>query len=1028
MPVLNPPEYYNRFDVAKKYDEHLFVAGKVLQSAELNEIQAEQHSRLRSVADAVFRDGDIIRDCQLVIDRDAGAVYCQSGAVYLMGAVRGVPDATLTVPMVGHVQIGINVIDTVVTSVEDPELRDPAASTRNYQRPGAARLKREPRWALGGDNFFPIWDLDDGFLRPRGVPPGLSAMDLALEKYDRDSAGGHYVVSGLRIRQELDTADGKQVYTITQGEARVAGKAITLQASRRLVFDASPDLKWIDSEPHMSDNAVSQAILFDRWPIAGEPQIRITTRRTVTITHGGFTGVADPLPDDSVIVIESVVQGGTSYNSGTDWTLVAGQIDWSPGGAEPSPGSTYDITYQYIKSAAPLDLTDRGCRVEGALSGTLTLVSYNQALRRIDRLCLGSDGVFSWVQGASSQWIPRAPRVPPGRLALASIYQYWDDRRKVVEDSVRMVPMDVLSNYQNELNTLREDQAEIRLAVDVSGRYSGIKKGLFADPFISNDQRDAGVDQDCIVNGGKLTLPFDFDVLQLPVNNHLFSPHLHVPILTQPAITGSMKVNPYMSFAVAPANLDLVPSVDRWVESTTKWAPSVVVSGFGGSYTQTLNSTSIALNKLRPIDVNFTAHPFGPGESVSSVVFDGITVTPSPAPVANNDGVVAGVFSIPDNVTAGTKLVEVTGSGGSFAIANYTGDITLIEKTIRAVTVVNNVDPLSQTFMLNSPRQISGVDLWFTAVGDTTITIMLRTVSNGVPTREVIVSCDINPIGLTTGAYTRIEWAPVTLEQDTEYAISVMCNDSVTEVGIAEIGKFDTVGGVWVTSQPYQVGVLLSSSNNSTWTAHQDKDIAFKLLQPSYLTAEHVEYLGTVSVSDTTDLVINGAASLPSTDCDFRFRVAVGSDAPLDVAPGQVIRLPTRFTGSVAVSAVFIGSENLAPVLDPGVQVVAGSIHTSGTYITPMIAADAGATSDLRVVLEANLPSGATIGVHSSTEEVPSAWTPVPIDHTSPFSAGVIEFTYQGGLSAAEKVRFRITLGGSHLARPEAMNLRAVVL
>lgn len=59
------------------------------------------------------------------------------------------------------------------------------------------------------------------------------------------------------------------------------------------------------------------------------------------------------------------------------------------------------------------------------------------------------------------------------------------------------------------------------------------------------------------------------------------------------------------------------------------------------------------------------------------------------------------------------------------------------------------------------------------------------------------------------------------LQAKREYAVVVLCDDATTALYVAELGKQDPTRG-YVTSQPYQVGVLLSSSNASTWTAHQD--------------------------------------------------------------------------------------------------------------------------------------------------------------------------------------------------------------
>lgn len=72
---------------------------------------------------------------------------------------------------------------------------------------------------------------------------------------------------------------------------------------------------------------------------------------------------------------------------------------------------------------------------------------------------------------------------------------------------------------------------------------------------------------------------------------------------------------------------------------------------------------------------------------------------------------------------------------------------------------------------------------------------------------------------------------------------------------MAELGKYDAVHERWVTSQPYQVGVLLSSSNASTWTPHQDRDLTFRLLGARF-TATIVTKTG--DYSDVTVIDADG--------------------------------------------------------------------------------------------------------------------------------------------------------------------------
>jgi hypothetical protein len=63
-----------------------------------------------------------------------------------------------------------------------------------------------------------------------------------------------------------------------------------------------------------------------------------------TVTHGGYVGAADqmPLAPDS---ISNVLQSGVAFTDPADYIWDgAYTLDWSPGGKEPAPGSTYYLT------------------------------------------------------------------------------------------------------------------------------------------------------------------------------------------------------------------------------------------------------------------------------------------------------------------------------------------------------------------------------------------------------------------------------------------------------------------------------------------------------------------------------------------------------------------------------------------------------------------------------------------------------------------------------------------------------------
>ena len=150
---------HNRFDPEKNFDSIAFRQDRVLQSAELNEVQAGLTHRLRSISDVLFRDGDVIRDARCIVNPDTGAVQAEAGALYLKGAVRGVPPAAFAVPVVGVIAIGVYLRTTTVTELDDPSLLNPATGSPAYQQPGALRIKVEPSWGHEGDgqpgDFFP---------------------------------------------------------------------------------------------------------------------------------------------------------------------------------------------------------------------------------------------------------------------------------------------------------------------------------------------------------------------------------------------------------------------------------------------------------------------------------------------------------------------------------------------------------------------------------------------------------------------------------------------------------------------------------------------------------------------------------------------------------------------------------------------------------------------------------------------------------------------------------------------------------
>jgi hypothetical protein len=666
-----PEGYYSRHNPTKGYERHLFVAGRVLQSAELNEVQENERDRTRRVADVLFKDGSVIRDAGVAIDAEDGIANLQAGIVYVRGDMRGLAPASFPIPLTGTVFLGVYLKEEVISSLEDPELVDPAIGSRNAGEPGARRLKVTAVWGMAGDGtpgeFYPVYTVVDGEPIGQTPPPNIEAVALAIASYDRQSAGGFYVSTGLTLTKLADEG-ANQVYSLGEGVARVDGREVVLQHARRVVYAATPDLKQVIGEPVAAVGG-TQTITPRHGPISSIDQVLIRTRKTLTgFARGPASGGSDVLPDSPILSIVGVNQGGTwngssftggtTYTQGTDYKLTGDAVDWSLAGNEPNPSTTYTVVYEYTASVTPTSVTETTFQVSGAVSGSTTTYSYRWKRPRYDRLCLDPMGNVVWVQGTPNDVYPLKPMAPPGVLPVASVLQTWKSSRSTENDGVQLVPMNQLQQMQGQIDDLFAVVSEGLLQTKIALSDPATKRGIHVDPLLDDGRRDPGVpeQQTAAIYDGVMTLAMTGVVVStatldavktLPLNNAG-----SYPVIEQTLKTGSMLVNPYMAFTPIPASVTLEPATDFWTEIQTTWASPVtrrfermntVVTGptwglitreVGRSTQIVVENTTEAVGSrvvdapfLRPIQVAFTLSGFGIGETLSSVKFDGVAVS-----------------------------------------------------------------------------------------------------------------------------------------------------------------------------------------------------------------------------------------------------------------------------------------------------------------------------------------------------------------------------------------------------------------
>lgn len=1051
--------YYNRFSQTDGYDELLFRASRGLQSAELNEIQSILSDRIADLSDALFNDGNVVRGGAILINADNGYTTLDAATVYVQGAMREVAQANFTIPTNGSVLIGVRMVETEITELEDPNLRDPATGTRNYNEPGAGRTKREFSWAYdtdgGAGTFFSVVQVVDAIVVDQADPPEIDGVVDVIARYDRE-ANGNYVVRGLNA-VSLGEAGGNYGYSVSDGTANVRGKKIDKLQSVRLNYALDPDTESISNEPDGSTTNGTQTVQMNRFPLDSIQDVVIVTETTTTVTHGAFTGSADQLGTTSTLSIQSVTQGGTTYTSGTDYVLNGDAVDWSPSGAEPAPGSTYTVVYRRLISVTPTNVdNDAGTfEVVDAVQGTQILTDYTYKLPRYDVVGIIEDGNFKRTKGVPHPFNPIVPTLPSDELELFSIRYDWISTNKpIVEDiSNRTVSVKEQRLMQKSIIELYDLIAVERLNVDISSREPTAKYGLFADPLLDNDLRDNGQTNDLVIVDRELQLKVASVNYAATQNNDTAQllPFQDDVVLSQPLQTGFFKINPYVSFEPMPGTLSLDPNIDIWteVDSDQEDPAANITRRFSrgrGNRSRTTVTNTIELQSsvessiefLRQTQVDFTITGFDFSEEIAQAKFDDVRMSSlenNSLYSANVDGVIQGSFTVPANVPTGTKLVEFIGEQGSYAAANYFGQGTLITERWANVQTITTVrwrqrrDPLAQTFTLSEGRFLRGINLQFAVIGDRdkAVTVQIRETDNGLPTGTVLADGVLNMNGASDaiGSFTRVNFfTPVFLNGLTEYAIVLLTDDDNHAVRTAQGGKFDTSAQAYVTTQPYNVGVFLTSSNNMTWTAHQDIDLTFELVCCDFTQNSSVVSLGSFTAANMTDLMAAAPHYLPTSDASIVIRYTRSTGEVFELAPGQAIEFETQINDTLQVQAILNGSSKVSPVLNSGFNSVVGSLDGSGAYTGREFQVGTGGNT-FRLIFDAQIPSGSTITPQYDN----GGQTGLTLDSAANLGDGFTEYVYEAtGIVGLSSSRVYFSFQGTPAARPKVRNIRAVVV
>lgn len=562
------------------------------------------------------------------------------------------------------------------------------------------------------------------------------------------------------------------------------------------------------------------------------------------------------------------------------------------------------------------------------------------------------------------------------------------------------------------------------------------------------------------------------------------APYTEEVILTQSQATESMLINPYSVFKpMVPIVLD--PEVDTWVDTTKvvvnkeqtstltlrrwwyhrgeswaetekqKWQKLGYADGGESlgwqnptSKLSTKSNTEVVLEDavfyMRPREVNISASNFNPNQDNIVLYFNDTKIpiiplsgyssgTEAGTIRSDSKGEIKGKFTVPVNIPCGTVSVKLK-SGTFEGVTSYRaeGRKQVVEDTvITTKTVTTPVDPLAQSFSIPEDRFVTSLGLYFKEKDPLkAVVLQVRNTVNGYPgtvvyAEEIIKSDSIN-VSDDARAVTKVKLTnPVYCKANEVYSVCILSDSDKYKMWVATLGQRDVTTQEFVLSQAYTTGVLFSSSNGTTWTAHQTSDLKLDVYSTKFNGDGQIVFDDVTPVTLSRILLATQSVDYKNNGLTWYYKVGDGQWLPIE---SYVERDLGIIANKISLKLNIKSSSISSPIILSEVISIVGFIDkTSGTYISRTVEMTE-FFNKLRVMFEVALPSSTSIKVFYKTEDVSDTW----VELTSPTIVKVDEefsrYSYDKTITQAKKYKVKIEMTTSNpLSKPRVRKLMSIL-
>lgn len=1115
--IYNDSPYLEYYDKNKGYVKLLAVPERGAQSVEWNIMQSMLLSFIKDIGDSIYKDGNIVEGCSFKIE--GNTIKIESGRVYMDGLIHNIEGTTLTLSGTGTEYIGVVLDEEIVTEEQDSDFYDPAVGSANYLHPGCHRVKQSVHFEVNNPLSAVVATFVDGNIKTISEErPVTDTMTEVLARRTFDESG-NYVVTGFDMYDGNDEVDDQLLVNLNKGKAYIKGFEVNKPVGTSFRVRKAKDSATMLNEPHIVSSNTNTYRLTN-LPVKQVTRVSVSLTATENVTRGQVTGTSDSLSKSPVATITSITSGGTTYTPGYDYVLSgSSQIDWSPSGKEPDPGSTYTVTYVY-KSVLTEDTdyrvvqNDSSCSIvilnNHLVSETEMLFDYDYYLARKDSICMDKAGNIIVTEGQPNfSFLASAPLITDNSiLKLGEVLCMPNSNQLVITNTpIKVSTMERIQKTIERVSDLEYNMSVTNLDKEaMAGEVITDLKGVLTDGFVNFNKADTNrEDVDYSIGDNEnMILPYtdyitDMSIKTDPSNaystigTNWVCPYTETLAVTQPHATGPMLINPYQVFEPM-LTVQISPEFDNWVDTSNivvekvtetesvkmeRWwrhpgmnankveeykqimtKMGIDVSKYqtgveydwtlGGLFDDSLNKgaanswygfytgtqvtgsskTTISDNLslyMRQIQIKVTSSTCLPNEELK-VRFAGreVDLTPlgdttrgssSKTVKASDKSYLECSFTIPKEVPCGTVEVTLESVKDPKRVARTSfmaeGREQVTEETIYLKrNTIEVTDPLAQSFTIDEDCNITSIDIYFTKKdGDVPVNVQIRGMTNGYPnniiySEKLILGKDIN-VSEKASVPTRVTFPNlIKCEANNQYCVVLLTDSPNISVGIATLGERDLIEDKYVLSNPYSPGVLFSSSNATTWTAHQDKDLKFNLYRANYAST------GSITFNNVTlnsiDRIMLALENVIPAGCKAEFSVSLNNGVYHPYTPWIDYTLALNATmASIKVSMLSTG------YLSPIISSVSPKVYSSknklqGTYISKNVVMDTPFNS-IKIYFDAFRKQGTEYKLYYATDTQGTDWKEITVTSTKILSESFQQNYYEVSLDTPA-TDFRVKL------------------